>query len=192
MLKDWERLLSVEGGGKPLFRVYRWSGATLSVGYRQKVPLFPLPVVERPTGGGALLHGWDVCFSYAGIRREWGSTPLRIYRNFMGLMLETLREIDAGFEISKYRGAYEGFFCYFYPTSGEITYRGRKVVACAMRMLKNAFLIHGSLFIDFPYREFESLSGISTIRGRITTFRELGVSEGLVLKALDKMRNLLK
>lgn len=193
MQRDWENLLSVERGGQPLFRLYRWAEPTLSVGYSQDTPPFPLPVVKRPTGGGALLHGWDLSFSYAGLREEWGGSFTRIYRGFMSLVLESLREINPAFEMSRYRGGYEDFFCYFYPTLGEVTLEGKKVLACAMRVLRRAFLIHGSLFLDLEYGEFERITGLETrlLRERVITFRELGVSEGRLLGAMVRVRNML-
>ncbi len=188
MQKDWENLLLVENNGKPIFRLYRWQEPTISIGYSQKEPNISLPVVKRPTGGGALLHGWDLSFSYAGLRKDWGWSFTRVYKNFMGLILEGLRELNPGFEMSKYKGGYEDFFCYFYPTLGEITYRGKKVLACAMRVLKSAFVIHGSLFIEFDYEEFERLTGIhsSTIKERIITFKELNIPSGVLVYLMEE------
>jgi len=193
MEKDWENLLMAEKTGSPAFRLYRWAEPTLSVGYSQEEPQLPIPVVKRPTGGGALLHGWDISFSYAGLRESWGGSFTKIYKNFMNLILQALREINPGFEMSRYRGAYEDFFCYFYPTLGEITFGGRKVLACAMRMLNRAFLVHGSLFVDFEYREFEKITGIDArlLRERVITFRELNVPEGYLLHTMDRVKNLL-
>ncbi|WPM33021.1 lipoate--protein ligase [Hydrogenobacter sp. T-2] len=177
MQKDWENLLLVENTGKPVFRLYQWQEPTISIGYSQEEPNISLPVVKRPTGGGALLHGWDLSFSYAGLRKDWGWSFTKVYKNFMGLILESLRNLDPKFEMSRYRGGYEDYFCYFYPTLGEITYKGKKVLACAMRLLKSAFLIHGSLFIELDYEEFERLTGIhaSIIRERVITFREINI-----------------
>lgn len=194
MEKDWENLLSVEKGEKPIFRLYRWAEVTLSVGYSQNVPYFPVPVVKRPTGGGALLHGWDLSFSYAGLRKDWGGSFTKIYKNFMGLILEGLREISSEFDLSRYRGGYEDFFCYFYPTFGEITFKNRKILACAMRLMKDAFLIHGSLFLDFDYEFFEKLTGIEAnlLRERVITFRELHAPEQLLFHIVEeKVRKLL-
>ena len=177
MQRDWENLLLAESTGKPTFRLYRWQELTISIGYSQKEPNISLPVVRRPTGGGALLHGWDLSFSYAGLRKDWGWSFTKVYKNFMGLILESLRKLDPKFEMSRYKGGYEDYFCYFYPTLGEITYEGKKVLACAMRVLESAFLIHGSLFIELDYEKFERLTSIpaSTIRERVITFRELNI-----------------
>lgn len=194
MKRDWENLLMAEEDGKKSLRFYSWDGETLSIGYSQEVPRMPIKVVRRPTGGGALLHGWDLCFSYAGPKGEWGGSFTKIYTNFMGVLLEILRNIDKAFEMSRYKGGYEEFFCYFYPTLGEITIKGRKVVACAMRVMKRSFLLHGSLFWDMDYRYFEGLTGIKAekLKERIITFKELGLCKEDLLKILCTLGNALK
>ncbi len=190
MERDWENLLIAEKTGKPTFRLYRWSEPTLSIGYSQSPLTFPVPVVKRPTGGGALLHGWDLSFSYTGLKKDWGGSFTKIYKNFMGLILDSLKGLNPEFEMSRYRGGYEHFFCYFYPTLGEITFRGKKVLACAMRVLKDAFLIHGSLFVEFDYEKFEELTGIqaSLIRERITTFKELNIPIHALVSLMKSIR----
>ncbi|MCS6998619.1 MAG: lipoate--protein ligase [Aquificaceae bacterium] len=194
MKRDLENLIAAEEWGRASFRLYRWKENTLSIGYSQESPHFAIPVVKRPTGGGALLHGQDLSFSYAGRKGDWGGSFVRIYRNFMGRVLHSLRELLPDLEMSSYRGGYEDYFCYFYPTLGEITYRGKKVLACAMRVLKEAFLIHGSLFIDMDYDYFEKLTGIEKdrLKERMVTLRELGVEVEGVLGAMTRLKTELE
>ncbi len=181
---DYENLLRSEKEGITSLRLYMWKESTLSIGYSQEPMEVSLPLVKRPTGGGALLHGLDLSFSYSGLRKSWGGTFTKIYKNFMGMLLEGLKGLEPSLEMSSYRGAYDGYFCYFYPTLGEITYRGKKLVACAMRLGKEAFLIHGSLFLDLDYGLLSRLSHMpeESLRGRITTFKEMGIDKEEVLK----------
>lgn len=193
MQKDLENLLKAEEKGEIGFRLYRWKEKTLSVGYSQPFLYTHIPSVRRPTGGGALIHGLDLCFSYAGIKEDWGGSSHRIYMSFMGAVLELLRNLLPELEMSRYRGTYQGYFCYFYPTLGEITYRGKKLLACAMRVLKKAFLIHGSLFLDMDYEYFEELTGIEkkSLKERVITFRELGIGEGELSELMSSLRGAL-
>ena len=190
MEKDWENLLEGERFGRSHFRIYRWREPTMSIGYSQESLYFNIPVVKRPTGGGALVHGWDISFSYTGQREAWGGSFTKIYKNFMGLVLDALRELEPSFDMSKYRGGYEDYFCYFYPTLGEITLKGKKVLACAMRVMKRSFLIHGSLFMCMDYEYFERLTGIdkSKLKERIVTFGEMGIEEEGAIGSLNKIR----
>lgn len=193
MKRDWNNLLITEEGQRTCFRIYRWKEKTLSLGYSQEVMDLPIIMVKRPTGGGALLHGWDLSFSYTGLRRDWGVSFSRIYTNFMGLLLELLRDVEPAFDMSRYKGGYEDYFCYFYPTLGEISLKGKKVVACAMRLTKNSFLLHGSLFLDMDYAYFEKLTGIRAerLRERIITFKELGIDFEEVIKIMEGLKKVV-
>jgi lipoate-protein ligase A len=190
MRRDYENLMKVEGGQSPALRLYRWSRPTLSIGYSQELLSFPLPTVRRPTGGGALLHGSDISFSYVGLRSHWGGSFSKIYRNFMGVLLDVLKGLLPKLDMSSFRGGYSSYFCYFYPTFGELTIEGKKVVACAMRLMKNAFLIHGSLFLSLDYQLLEKLTGVGErkLKDRIVSLEELNIEEGEVLRVLYKVK----
>ena len=65
-----DQLASPTGEGvQALLRFYRWSEPTLSLGHHQEAPARAaasgLPVVRRPSGGAAVLHGGDLCYAIA-------------------------------------------------------------------------------------------------------------------------------
>ncbi|NQU76230.1 MAG: hypothetical protein HQ546_07960 [Planctomycetes bacterium] len=76
-------------GGPGLLRLYRWTTATLSLGYfqhyddpaRQSGPLAELPVVRRCTGGGAILHADELtyCMALPTDHPLAGRTPADLY-----------------------------------------------------------------------------------------------------------------
>ncbi len=187
MQKDYENFLRVEEGGGSLFRLYLWKKPVISLGFHQEPRDFPVDVVKRPTGGGALLHGWDISFSVADVKEMWGKSPKKIYLRLMGLLKESLEGLGLSLEISNYVGSYREYFCIFQPTFGEITHRGKKLVACAMRMGKRGFLLHGSLFWTLDYFKAEQIMGIPSerLRDRMLTFEELSVSWEELLKAVE-------
>lgn len=190
MRRDEESLLSFERHpyGGPLFRLYKWSEVCLSLGYSlQEEPSIGIPTVRRPTGGGAFLHGWDISFSLVDLRERWGGTPMKIYRR----VSEELRKVFRGFgvevEMERFRGRYgSNFYCFWVPTLGELTYRGRKVVSMAMRTLRRSFLLHGSVYVDFDYRKAQDILGVpeEVLKGRILSLRELGIGEESFARAL--------
>lgn len=186
MQKDHENFLRVEEGGGPFFRIYLWKKPVISLGFHQEPRDFPVDVVKRPTGGGALLHGWDISFSVADVKEMWGKSPKKIYLRLMGLLKESLEGLGLSLGISNYGGSYGEYFCIFQPTFGEITHRGKKLVACAMRMGKRGFLLHGSLFWTLDYLRAEQIMGIPSerLRDRMITFEELSVSWEELLKAV--------
>jgi lipoate-protein ligase A len=186
MQKDYENFLRVEEGGGPFFRIYLWKKPVISLGFHQEPRDFPVDVVKRPTGGGALLHGWDISFSVADAKEMWGKSPKKIYLRLMGLLKESLESLGLSLGISNYGGTYGEYFCMFQPTFGEITHKGKKLVACAMRMGKRGFLLHGSLFLALDYLRAEQIMGIpgERLRDRMITFEELSVSWEELLKAV--------
>jgi lipoate-protein ligase A len=187
MRKDYENFLRVEEGGGPFFRLYLWKKPVISLGFHQEPRDFPVDVVKRPTGGGALLHGWDISFSVVDAKEMWGKSRKKIYLRLMGLLKESLESLGLSLELSNYGGSYREYFCIFQPTFGEITHKGKKLVACAMRMGKRGFLLHGSLFLALDYLKAEQITGIPSekLRDRITTFEELSVSWEELLKAVE-------
>jgi lipoate-protein ligase A len=187
MQKDYENFLRVEEGGGPFFRIYLWKKPVISLGFHQEPRDFPVDVVKRPTGGGALLHGWDISFSVADVKEIWGKSPKKIYLRLMGLLKESLERLGLSLGISNYEGSYREYFCIFQPTFGEITHRGKKLVACAMRIGKRSFLLHGSLFWTLDYLRAEQIMGIPSerLRDRMITFEELSISWEKLLKAVE-------
>jgi len=186
MQKDHENFLRVEEGGGPFFRIYLWKKPVISLGFHQEPRDFPVDVVKRPTGGGALLHGWDISFSVADEKETWGKSPKKIYLGLMGLLKESLEDLSLSLELSNYGGSYREYFCIFQPTFGEIKYRGKKLVACTMKVRKRGFLLHGSLFWTLDYLRAEQITGIPSerLRDRVITFEELSVSWEELLKAV--------
>jgi lipoate-protein ligase A len=186
MQKDYENFLRVEEGGGPFIRLYLWKKPVISLGFHQEPRDFPVDVVKRPTGGGALLHGWDISFSVVDVKEMWGKSPKKIYLRLMGLLKESLESLGLSLELSNYGGSYREYFCIFQPTFGEITQRGKKLVACAMRVGKRGFLLHGSLFLALDYLRAEQITGIPSekLRDRMITFEELSVSREELLKAV--------
>jgi lipoate-protein ligase A len=187
MQKDHENFLRVEEGGGPFFRLYLWKKPVISLGFHQEPRDFPVDVVKRPTGGGALLHGWDISFSVADAKEMWGRSPKKIYLRLMGLLKESLERLGLFLELSNYGGSYREYFCLFKPTFGEITHKGKKLVACAMRVGKRGFLLHGSLFWTLDYLRAEQIMGIPSerLRDRMITFEELSVPWEDLLKAVE-------
>ena len=192
MRRDEEALLSFEEDPEPepRFRLYRWDRVCLSLGHFQKEkPFLRLPTVRRPTGGGALLHGWDLSFSLVDLRKRWGDTPTRIYKKVSELFIRTFFNLGVEVCLERFRGRYlDNFYCFWVPTLGELTCGGRKLVSMAMRTLKRGFLVHGSVYIDFDYGKAQDLLGIpeNVLRNRIVSLKELGVEEALFVSSFQE------
>ena len=84
-----EQLTRGHGPGAVL-RFYRWDKPCISLGHHQSSLGFTsdLPVVRRPTGGAAVLHGGDLCYAIAlaqptgGPRAAYGLINRWLQRSF--------------------------------------------------------------------------------------------------------------
>ncbi|MBI4545791.1 MAG: hypothetical protein HY703_11390, partial [Gemmatimonadetes bacterium] len=73
MALDQALLESVQAGGRPVLRFYRWSPPCLSLGRNQPWGPWAAPppaeygvaVVRRPTGGGAVYHDRELTYAVA-------------------------------------------------------------------------------------------------------------------------------
>ena len=156
--------------GMPLVRIYGWSQASVSLGGFQAVAeaagidaIRGLPLVRRPSGGGAIVHGSDLTYAAAVPRHHpWGRTPQVLYDALHGAMIEAL----AGFGIAALaHDAAAGrrddgpgadaarFFCFDRRAIGDLvmpataTAPGGKIMGIAQRRLAGVVLQHGSLLL---------------------------------------------
>lgn len=162
-----------------LVRISTWSEPTLSLGAFQAIgearalaALAGLPIVRRPSGGGAILHGSDVTLSVAVPRAHpCGGVPQRLYDTVHAAVVAELaaRGIAAGLSAGESTGARAGtgdptaaalpaagaFLCFDRRASGDVVVpvadgRGNadaKVLGSAQRRLRGAVLQHGSLLL---------------------------------------------
>ncbi len=140
----------IEGRGEPTLRFYKWKEPTLSIGLHQKEEEFDLgiPVVKRPTGGRALLHGFDLSFSIVDYAEKWGNRPAIVYMNLAKVIKNVFLKLGVNASVTRSKGVRNlNKFCMFAPSFGEITFNNKKLVAYATRTEKGVLLAHGSLFL---------------------------------------------
>ena len=161
-----------------LVRISTWSEPTLSLGAFQAIgearalaALVGLPIVRRPSGGGAILHGSDVTLSVAVPRAHpCGGAPQRLYDTVHAALVAELaaRGIAAGLSAGESTGTRPGagtaavglpgdraLLCFDRRATGDVVVpvadgRGNadaKVLGSAQRRLRGAVLQHGSLLL---------------------------------------------
>jgi lipoate-protein ligase A len=155
----------------PTIRFYTWEPFALSIGYSQN-PLKELdtdlcnslniPVIRRITGGKALMHhndlSYSVIFHYDGALQR--HSILESQRVINNCLVDALRKIgiDARLRLNEENhcdslstvSAEKHPFCFLIPAGNDIIAFGQKIVGSAQRRMKNAFIQHGSIFVDQP------------------------------------------
>lgn len=148
--------------GQPTLRLYSWEHPTVSVGYLQSIegvidPIacraLGIPLVRRPTGGGALLHHRELTYSLALPLPNGNRGVLHDYRWISRCLLLGLRRLGVAARLSQgRRGAERGRgLCFLAPSRYELAVDGRKLVGSAQRRLSRALLQHGSILIAIDY-----------------------------------------
>ncbi len=142
----------------PTLRLYRWTPATVSLGYFQEhatiAPQLPLgmPLVRRITGGGAIWHEHEVTYCLVGTLGRDG-LPERVrdcYPLLHGAVRTALRHAGATVEQQpesvgdrRYRDEPR---CFASPAADDLVHSdGGKVLGSAGRVRGERVLVHGSL-----------------------------------------------
>lgn len=160
---EWLAAEADRSGGM-LVRFYGWSPTTVSLGAFQRIAdvadaagLDGVPVVRRPSGGGAIVHGSDLTYAVAVPRvHPWGGAPQALYDALHAAMAAVLA--DHGVVAAPFRPVAgtarpdgEGpFFCFDRRAAGDLVLPsagGAKVMGSAQRRLAGVVLQHGSLLV---------------------------------------------
>ena len=141
-------------GWSRLLRIYRFLGPCVTVGrtYRQDIP--PewredvRDIAVRPTGGGAVLHGEDLCFSLFLFPRPPVS-PRFLYplvHDWVGQFLKEL-SVDVSLQSGTPVSPNLRRVCFEEPVCGDLLWKSRKVMGGAIRVTSNGLLYQGSLHV---------------------------------------------
>lgn len=150
-------------------RLYGWKPASVSLGGFQRgadakaePSIAGVPLVRRPSGGGAIVHGTDLTYAAAVPKTHpCGGRPQLLYDALHEAMCRALRQF--GVEAALWRppepnaapAGEEPFFCFDRRSSGDVVIwgsgsaagRGHKVMGSAQRRLAATVLQHGSLLL---------------------------------------------
>ncbi|HEX3134679.1 MAG TPA: hypothetical protein VHX44_14005 [Planctomycetota bacterium] len=148
----------LEAATAPSLRLYRWSPATVSLGYFQEhaliAPHLPpgMALVRRITGGGAIWHEHEVTYCLVGTLGQDG-WPERV-RDCYPLLHRALRlalrqagtTLDSQDESIGDRRYRDEPRCFASPAADDLVAGdGGKVLGSAGRVRGNRVLVHGSL-----------------------------------------------
>jgi lipoate-protein ligase A len=180
---------------KFFLRFYRWRPYAISLGYNQtrfvqghkineeKCKEDGIDVVQRPTGGRAVLHSEELTYSV--IMKS--SKPVKqVYRDISIALLNGLKLIDRNntglqklsFTISTpdlLKLARTGMYnlCFNTAIKDEINYQGKKLVGSAQRKFGDIILQHGSVLIGTHHKNIINYMNITDEKVREKLGREI-------------------
>ena len=148
---------AVENGGGASLRFFTFNKSCISIGRNQRTENLPAgflsantEIVRRPTGGGAVFHRGDLCYSIVMPESYLGKSGslLASYRMIT-------RGLKAGFDAcgidvryGNSTGDSRQALCFDQALSYELTAGGKKIVGSAQRRAKGILLQQGSIAHD--------------------------------------------
>lgn len=136
----------------PTFRWYRWSPATLSLGYFQSAAEIPanfakVDTVRRVTGGGAILHDQEITYSIVFPSETW---PKPEFIDMVKDVHEAVANVLAGLAMSGTLtpAPFEPYLCFERRHPNDLVYANHKIVGSAQRKQGGALLQHGSILLE--------------------------------------------
>lgn len=181
--KEEER---AHGGRDALLHLYRWTQIELSLGcFSQKERFVKRNapserICTRPTGGGAMLHGSDLCFSLIlpSSHKDDDLTPSEHYARYHALLKQWLEKVvcdfntkngvaEELFSLAKEKGDFLGDkrstqsrlrlgACYSELAPFDGLCRGKKIWGSALRRCKQAALHQFSIQLFSPWQSSDA------------------------------------
>lgn len=153
MARDQENLERTALDGRPRRRVYRFTFPSVTAGRNSRVTEAMRAAwleaghdfARRPTGGGILRHGDDLCF---GVTFPLPPSALAaagfatVARAVSGALAR--QGIDA---VPAASGVRPPEFCFSAAVGAELTWRGEKILGLASRRIRGALLVQGTLAV---------------------------------------------
>lgn len=141
-----------ERGGAPVFRLYQWEPAGLSLGrFQPFADVCPPPdvcVVRRLTGGAAILHRTDeLTYSVVAPYSVLGGRPRAAYAAIHDVLRGALESLGVPLaeRTTPAASATTRGMCFDTATCYDLVAGGKKLVGSAQRRRGRTFLQHGSL-----------------------------------------------
>ncbi len=170
MAVDEAVLLSQKDEPNPTLRFYTWSSAAFSFGYFQDIAseidveacrASGIELVKRMTGGGTVVHGWDLTYTLVLPRYAGEKSVSEAYRCIGLSLVKAFKTLDVPVECHAVgsktadavanptykRGAN---ICLTNPADYDVMCDGRKLAGVSVRRNRHGILFQGYISLDMP------------------------------------------
>lgn len=149
-----------ENSKEPVFRLYGWSPACVSLGRNQKDDFLDydflksenIDVVRRLTGGRALLHDDEITYSFICpvSYLVHGENVTQSYMEISQILIDKFSKLGINLEFGGENGVHTKFdYCMLISTGADLCYQGKKLIGSAQCRKQGYILQHGSILYDF-------------------------------------------
>lgn len=179
---------SMLAAGLPAARLYGWRPACVSLGRAQTeaevdveaARAWGFDVIQRPTGGGAILHN-ETELTYAIVLPlDHPGLPRDIPGSFGFLsqpIVQALRDLGLPAEIESVPDNTRETLCYVRKQGTNVMVNGRKISGGAQRRNGESVLQHGTIIVERDEARMARLfrTDVDQIRSRVTSVEDEGL-----------------
>lgn len=144
----------------PIFRLYGWSPACISLGRNQQDAFIDkkflkdtgIDTVKRLTGGRALLHDDEITYSFICPVSflKHGENVRQSYVEISQLLIDGFGKLGITLDFGTSKPVNTKFdYCMLISTGADLCYRGKKLIGSAQCRKGGYILQHGSILYDF-------------------------------------------
>lgn len=173
-----------ENSKEPVFRLYGWSPACVSLGRNQKDDFLDydflksenIDVVRRLTGGRALLHDDEITYSFICpvSYLAHGKNVTQSYMEISQILIDKFSKLGINLEFGGENGVHTKFdYCMLISTGADLCYQGKKLIGSAQCRKQGYILQHGSILYDFNMVLLEKIFKEKVDTNFITSIREI-------------------
>lgn len=169
---------------EPIFRLYGWSPACVSLGRNQKSDFLDLAFlkqnnidyVRRLTGGRALLHDNEITYSYICPISflENGENVVNSYKEISKILIAAFKKLDIELDFGgtkKVNGHKD--YCMLVSTGADLCYKNRKLIGSAQFRKEGYILQHGSILYDYDKELLEKIFKEEVDTSSIISIKEI-------------------
>lgn len=169
---------------EPIFRLYGWSPACISLGRNQKDDFLDydflksenIDVVRRLTGGRALLHDNEITYSFICPfdYLKNGENVSESYKEISQILIDSFKKLGIELTLGGEKSIHTKFdYCMLISTGADLCYRGKKLIGSAQCRKDGYILQHGSILYDYDKHLLEKIFHENISTNSIISIKEI-------------------
>uniref|UniRef100_UPI004028AA02 lipoate--protein ligase family protein n=1 Tax=Candidatus Scatousia sp. TaxID=3085663 RepID=UPI004028AA02 len=184
----------------PIFRLYGWHPACISLGRNQQDAFIDkkflkdtkIDLVKRLTGGRALLHDDEITYSYICPVSflKHGENITKSYMEICGFLIEKFAKLGIELDFGGSKPVNTKFdYCMLISTGADLCYNGKKLIGSAQCRKEGYILQHGSILYDYKRDLLEKIFHENVSTESITSINEINpnLSKQDIIRVLSEL-----
>lgn len=171
----------------PVFRLYGWRPACISLGRNQQDSFIDkqflkdtgIDLVKRLTSGRALLHDDEITYSFICpvSYLKHGENVTKSYIEISHLLIEKFAKLGIELDFGGTKQINTKFdYCMLISTGADLCYKGKKLIGSAQCRKEGYILQHGSILYDYNRELLEKIFHENVSTESITSIKKINPS----------------